>query len=104
MVAELAVKPSLFSKLAMVAVWNAWLGNATAVLTGMTTRRPSVLKKKNNLSFLIGPPMEAAHWLALLKFFGSPALFRNQSFALKELPFHEKTALPGKSLLPDFVT
>ena len=35
--------------------------------TGIKTRNPSVLTKKNALSFLIGPPKEAAHWLALEK-------------------------------------
>jgi len=35
------------------------------LLAGRTKRRPSVLAKKNSLSFLIGPPTAAAHWLLL---------------------------------------
>ena len=33
---------------------------------------PSVLTKKNSLSFLIGPPIEAAHWLLLANGRGVP--------------------------------
>ncbi len=49
--------------------------------TGIRTRKPSVFKKKNSLSRLIGPPNDAAHWLALLKGRSPPSALLNQSFA-----------------------
>src|SRR6202522_523687 len=80
-----AVKPFAV-KLAIVAVSNAWVGtNVSGNTVGRMTRNPSVLKKKNSLSFLIGPPSDPPHWFALLNVLGWPA--RNQSWALNELPF-----------------
>ena len=46
---------------AIVAASNWRLGIVTRKCWGMSSRRPSVSKKKNSLSFLIGPPNEPAH-------------------------------------------
>jgi hypothetical protein len=51
------------SILAIVAVWNWALGRTMRVGgEGIKSSRPSVLRKKKSLSFLNGPPNEAAHW------------------------------------------
>jgi hypothetical protein len=46
---------------AIVAASNWGLGTVPATPRGSRTRSPSVSKKKNSLSLLIGPPTEPAH-------------------------------------------
>jgi len=48
-----------FSILAIVAASNWGLGRVTKKSWGISNRRPSVSKKKNGLSLLIGPPIVA---------------------------------------------
>lgn len=57
------VGPNLGSKSMFVSVApsNWGLGICTKLICGIRTRRPSASKKKNRLSFLIGPPRDPAH-------------------------------------------
>src|ERR1700758_4485811 len=76
----------------------------TGVEVGMSRRKPSVSMKKKVLFLTMGPPKEAAHWLALSKGRAVPVLLLNQSFALSMLPFQKYSALPWNLLVPDLVT
>src|SRR5450755_1491066 len=91
------------ARLARVAAWNCGVGRFTSVLANSTYRIPSSSKKKNSLSFLIGPPMEPAYWLLFAKPFGAPELLLNQSLAFIESPFQNQLPLPWNWLVPDLV-